>query len=33
MRLYDAYVKAIRLASDWIQEGENGGILGLCDQW
>ncbi len=25
--LYDPYVKAIRLASDWIQDGENGGIV------
>ena len=26
-KLYDPYVKAIRLASDWIQDGENGGIV------
>ena len=25
--LYDAYVKAIRLASDWVQKGDNGGIV------
>ena len=25
--LYDPYVKAIRLASDWIQDGENGGVV------
>ncbi len=25
--LYDSYVKAIRLSSDWIQDGENGGIV------
>ena len=25
--LYDPYVKAIRLASDWIQDGDNGGIV------
>lgn len=25
--LYDPYVKAIRLASDWIKDGENGGIV------
>ena len=26
-KLYDPYVKAIRLASDWIQKGKHGGIL------
>ncbi|MDE2949604.1 MAG: DEAD/DEAH box helicase family protein [Chloroflexota bacterium] len=26
-KLYDPYVKAIRLASDWIQDGDNGGIV------
>jgi len=26
-KLYDPYVKAIRLASDWVQKGDNGGVI------
>lgn len=26
-KLYDPYVKAIRLASDWVQKGDNGGVV------
>ena len=25
--LYDSYVKAVRLASDWVQEGDKGGVV------